>query len=54
MIIWKSERVSMGSPEHAKAKAAAAAVAAGKPGARADWRDDYNDYSATGVFVVVA
>lgn len=56
--IYKSERVTVGSPQYQAAKAQAERIAAqqrqvGKPGT-VRWEDEYNDYSARGIFVVTS
>jgi hypothetical protein len=54
--LYESPRVSVGSPdynrERAKAEGLSAAERAKGGGSVCRWDDDYNDYSATGRFVV--
>ena len=63
MTLWKSDRVDLGTSEARAAKAEAAAHARNARvlygaqfdgRARVEWRDEYNDNSARGVFAVVA
>jgi hypothetical protein len=54
MTHWTSERVSAGTPAYNAAKADAATIARQNPGTRAEWRDEYNDYSVRGVWAVVS
>lgn len=51
MIVWTSEAVTAGTKNYADAKAQAQEMARIYRG-RVEWRDEYNDYSVRGVFVV--
>ena len=53
MIVFTSERVTAGTADYVAAKAIAAEMAKVYRG-RVEWRDEYNDYSVRGVFVVRA
>jgi hypothetical protein len=53
MIVFTSEHVTAGTAAYVAAKAVAARMAEVYRG-RVEWRDDYNDYSVRGCFVVRA
>jgi hypothetical protein len=56
VTIYRSERVSVGCTQYREAKAKAESIAQTMraQGGHATWQDEYNDYSARGVFTVTA
>ena len=52
VTIHTGARVAVGSAQYRESKAIAERLAMAEPGAVCRWADDYNDYSATGRFVV--
>lgn len=53
ITLFTSCRVTIGTPEYHREREAAERLAlAATPRGHCRWQDDYNDYSATGRFVV--